>query len=269
MSWSSKRVFGFLVGALVATSALVGCSGDATIGPDPSTPFIPVSGGASQASGTSNETRAASGAPQQVQVTVGGNVTTGMLPAGVSVTTGEQVGTLDPNTTIIAGLHPTGGRAPGDIYLIFNGQQFPTGVHLNSDGSLSGLLVLPNGFYTVFIQGPLVIEQNGQRLDIQSYVINGEVRNGVYSLPSSVNGQLPVDGGSSFPLRLDVQMPATFANGFVELRVIHANGILHQDRTLVNGFTQFHDLVFGDNSIIPATGVQTVEFSYSPNPFGE
>jgi hypothetical protein len=255
---------------MVATSALVGCSGDATVGPDPGTPFIPVTGGATQASGTSNETRTASSSPQQVQVTVGGNSVTGTLPAGIGVTTGQQVGTLDPNTQLLQGMHPTSGtRAPGDIYLVQGGTQYPTGVHLNSDGTLSGRLILPDGFYTVFIQGPLVVERNGARLDIQSFIINGEVRGGAFSIPQTMSGQLPVDGGSSFPLRLDVQMPATFANGYVELRVVHANGILHQDRTLVNGFAQFHDLVFGDNSIIPSTGVQTVEFSYSTTPFDQ
>jgi hypothetical protein len=69
MSWSSKKFFGFLTGAAVAGSVLVGCAGDVTIPIDSGTPVIPVSGGVLQDRATANESRAAQPNPQQVQVT--------------------------------------------------------------------------------------------------------------------------------------------------------------------------------------------------------
>jgi hypothetical protein len=270
MSWSSRRVFGLLVGAMVATSALVGCAGDATVGPDPGTPFVPANGGVTQNGGTSNETRAASENPQQVQVTVNGNPQTGSLPGGISLTAGEPVAVIEGGTLILQGMTVVGGRThqPGDIMVRRAGSQdyAHSGVFVRADGSLSGDLVLPDGDYDVFLKGPFAVVNGNGRLDIQSIVLHGQVRNGVASVPTTIDGQLPVNGGTSYPLRLNIQMPAQFAAGFVELKVIHGNGILRQVKTLNNGFAQFHDLEPGTNSNIPTTGVQTVEFRYSSSP---
>jgi hypothetical protein len=251
---------------MVASSALVGCAGDATVGPDPGTPVVPANGGLVQNVGTSNETRGATENPQQVQVTVGGGSTTAWLPGGLNVAMGQQVAVFDPSVFILEGLTTTGGRAdePGTITVRRNGGAFyNAGVRVLSDGRFSSAWFLPDGFYEIFMKGPFAIRRGQSSLDIQSIVIRGEVRNGVASFPQTISGDLPVNGGSSYPLRLNVQMPATFANGFLELKVIHGNGILHQDRELNNGFAQFHDLTLSGNSIIPGTGVQTVEFTYN------
>jgi hypothetical protein len=270
------------VGALVVSSAIVGCAGDATVGPDPGTPVVEANGGVPQGAGTSNETRAAGPEPQQVQVTVGGNPQTGFLPGGLSLTAGEMVGTIDPGVIILQGLSTIGGNngaaggvnvqsrthQAGDIMVRRQGssQQHHSGVRLLNNGTLSGRLVLPDGDYEIFIKGPLVVARGGQRLDVQTLIFHGEVRDGFASVPQTIQGELPINGGSSHPLRLDIQMPNRFNNGFVELKVIHGNGILHQDKTLSNGFAQFHDLVFSGNSVIPQVGVQTVEFRYSSSP---
>lgn len=267
MSWSSRKVFGFIVGAMVASSALVGCSGDGAVGPDPGTPVVQANGGLTQDNGVSNETRGATDSPQQIQVTSDGGVVTGMLPGGLNVTTGEQVASFEPGQIILEGLTVIGGRQsePGEITVrnLPGGQFRSAGVRVQNDGRFSGRWFLPDGFYEVFVQGPFQIRRGQNALDVQSIVLRGEVRNGVASFPQTIDGQLPVNGGSSYPLRLNIQMPATFATGWVELKVIHQNGILHQDKQLNNGFAQFHDLTLAGNSIIPTTGVQSVEFSYS------
>ncbi len=254
---------------------IVGCSGDGSVGPNPGTPFIEANGGVPQEEGAATQTRGASEQPQQVQVTVGGGPVDAMLPGGLSVTAGETLAVFDTSEVLIEGLSVAGGgntapsrQSAGEIFVRRNGvgQQFSTGVFVLSSGRLSRRFVLPDGMYEVFISGPFLIARGGNRLDIQSFIFHGEVRNGQASIPRTISGQLPINGGSSFPLRLNIQMKNRFSAGYVELKVVHANGILHQDKTLANGSAQFHDLVFSGNSVIPQTGLQTVEFRYSANP---
>jgi len=80
-----------------------------------------------------------------------------------------------------------------------------------------------------------------------------------------MDGDFPVNGGTTFTLNLDVQLPVQFANGYVQLEVVHQNGILSQWKTLNNGFARFQDMVQGNNSRIPPTGVNTVKFTYQQN----
>ncbi|MEZ0325408.1 MAG: hypothetical protein ACAH95_05845 [Fimbriimonas sp.] len=261
------------------SSALVGCSGDATVGPDPGTPVIPASGGVPQNTGTSNETRGATEQPQQVQVTVGGGPQSASLPGGISLTTGEQVALFPAGQVILQGLSTIGGgnvahqtrQEAGEIWVRDHNSNvsYYSGVKVTTSGTLSGPFVLPNGDYEIFMHGPFTISNGGQILNVQTIILDGQVRNGVASVPMTISGQLPVNGGSSYPLRLDIQLPSQFAVGFVDLRVVHANGILHQDKTLNNGHAQFHDLTFSGNSVIPAVGLQTVEFRYSDTPFND
>ncbi len=280
MSWSSKKIFSFLVGASVLSSAIVGCAGsDASTGPNPGTPVVPASGGVTQFSGTSNETRASQESPQQVQVTVNGEPTTGFLPGGDNLATGEQVAFFPKGQLILQGLTISGGgnsanqsRGEAGAITIRNRNSnipYDTGVRLLSNGTLSDNLILSNGDYEVKVQGTLAVARDGKRLDFQTLILDGQVRNGVGSVPQVINGQLPVNGGSSFPLRLDIQMPPQFNAGFVKLRVIHDNGILQQQHALASGYAQFHDLQFAGNSVIPPTGLNTVEFRYSDTPFND
>jgi len=269
MSWSSKKIFGLVAGATIAT-VVAGCAGsDSSIGPNPGTPSIPVTGGVPQDRGTSDNAYGATSSPQQVQVTTSTGPTSGLLPAGLSLNAGEQVGTISPNQAIISGLTVNqGGRQapPGEIYVtrLPNTTQNDTGIHINNDGSLSGRLVLPNGHYRVFIAGPLAIVRGGGRLDMQSMTIDGWVQNGWVSIPATIDGDIPVNGGSSYPLAVDITMPGEFATGQVELMITHANGVLDQKRTLNAGAAQFHDFVVGSNSAIPTVGVQNVEFDWRP-----
>jgi hypothetical protein len=276
MSWSSKRFFGLVFGAALTGSAMVGCSGnDSTVPLNSGVPSIPATGGVAQSTGTSTNNVAAAPSPQQVQVTQGGSTVTANLPANVSLTAGETVcvfGTTGP----IQGLVPVGGSnspstrlqngdPPGEIFERRNGTGdfWDTGVRILPSGQLSGLIVMPDGVWEEFIHGPLALVNGNGRLDIQTISEFGTIENGVASLPVQMDGDFPVDGGSTFTLHLDVQMPPTFANGWVQLRVTHQNGILSQWKQLNSGFAQFHDFVQGNNSAIPTTGVNTVEFDYS------
>jgi len=272
MSWSSKKFFGFLTGAAVAGSVLVGCAGDVTIPIDSGTPVIPASGGVLQDRATANESRAAQPNPQQVQVTreSDGAVVSAVLPSETPLTAGEQVALFGTGQPVLDGMRPTGGSGgefgSGEIviYMLSNSQPHRTGVFLNENGALSDRLICPNGDFRVSVNGPLAIVRGGNRLDIRSFIMQIAVRNGRASVPTSINGELPVNGGSSFPLHLNATFPTQFANGFATLQVTHDNGLLRQTRRIAaDGTVQFRDIVFGENSVIPATGVNTVEFIYT------
>jgi hypothetical protein len=275
MSWSTKRIFGILTGAALASAVLVGCAGDATLPIDTGTPVIPATGGVTQNRGTSNNTVAAQPTPQQVQVTrEDGTTVTGTLPSNTSLTAGDPVAVFEADAPLVDGLTVSGvsaapnqdGSQPGTItiYMVGSSIRHETGLRITRDGRLGGRIICPDGHFQLFLDGPFAIVRGGNRLDIRNFVFDMWVRNGRASLPTRLQGELPVDGGSSFPLRLNFDLPSTFGNGYATLQVIHENGLLRQTRQVdASGFGQFHDIVLGENSMIPRVGVDSVEFDYS------
>lgn len=268
MSWSSRRIFSIAAGALLVSSALVGCAGDATVSPNPGTPFVPAAGGVQQNQFTVTESRSAGAVPQPVSINIGGSTVQAFIPAGVAITAGQQVAVIRENNPVIQGLTVSDtSRAPGDIFIRRRPgtEEVPTGVHLRDDGSLSSAIIIPPGLWDVFVAGPLQISNGGNTLNINTgLVLSGEVTTtGIASIPSSISGAFPVNGGSTHPLRLNVTMPTAFAGGNATLRITHGNGVLEQVRQVpANGTFQFHDLVVGGNSSIPVQGVGEVRFSY-------
>jgi len=271
MDWSNKRFFGFLAAAAVASSVLVGCAGDATIA-NAGTPIVPGNGGITYQPGTSNETVAASASPQQVQVKLeDGRVVTGALPSGIPINTGDKIAVFEPDIPIFEGL-TTPGSAPvkqgSDIggvkvYMVGDSTLHETGIKVKQ-GGLSGRIICPDGHFRVVLQGPFAIVGGGNRLDIQEFAFEIWVRNGKASIPTRVRGELPVNGGSSFPLQLGVDIPTVYAGGKAALTIVHANGTLSKQLTLdSNAHVTFHDFTFQGNSQIPRTGVDLVEFKYT------
>lgn len=286
MSWSSKNLCSFIAFTAVGGAVLAGCAGDATVGPNPGVPVIPASGGLVQARGTSNDTVAPQVNPQQVQVTANGGTTTAWIPGGVGLTAGEEVAVFFDTFPIIEGLSAVGGRShqPGDILVkrLPDGEQYHSGVQVRSDGRLTDRLALPNGRWLVELNGPFTITRGGNRLDVQKLILEGVVRNGSASVPTtrfnedgSVNrmgleGELPVNGGTTHTLRIFAWLPQMFGGGHARLRVTHANGTLdHISRVREDGRVLFGDSNLNDNSLIPRTGVLTVEFRYSDEPIVE
>jgi hypothetical protein len=273
MSWSTKRFFGFLAGAAIAGSVLVGCAGTSTLPIDNGTPVIPGDGELVQVRGTSNSDVTPQAAPQQVQVTLDdGRVVSASLPSNTSLAAGQPVAVFEDSgnpiidgLTVESGSAAPGSRSPGDITVYMFGVSDPhdTGVVVTRLGRLSGRICCPDGHFTIFFEGPFAIVRGGNRLDVRNMVFNTWVRNGRAALPTHLHGDLPVNGGSSFPLQLGVDIPNVFSNGFNTLKVTHENGILQQtQRVDASGHVLFHDFVFSDNSRIPAVGLNTVEFSY-------
>jgi hypothetical protein len=192
------------------------------------------------------------------------------LPSETPLTAGEQVALFGTGQPVLDGMRPTGGSGgefgSGEIviYMLTNSQPHRTGVFLNENGALSDRLICPNGDFRVSVNGPLAVVRGGNRLDIRSFIMQIAVRNGRASVPTSLSGELPVNGGSSFPLHLNATFHSQFANGFATLQVTHDNGLLRQTRRIpADGTVQFRDIVFGENSVIPTTGVNTVEFIYT------
>jgi hypothetical protein len=272
MSWSTKRFFGFLAGAAIAGSVLVGCAGESTLPIDNGTPVIPGDGELIQIRGTSDNDVAPSAVPQQVQVTLDdGRTVSAALPSQTSLVAGQPVAVFeDQGNPIIDGLTVSGAAAPGSrapgaltVYMFGTSQPHDTGVFVNRSGRLSGRVCCPDGHFTIFFEGPFAIVRGGNRLDVRNMVFNTWVRNGRAALPTHLHGDLPVNGGSSFPLALGCDIPPVFADGFDTLKVTHENGILQQtQRVDASGHVLFHDFVFSDNSRIPVVGLNNVEFTY-------
>jgi hypothetical protein len=244
MSWNKLRVFGIFAGAALATSALVGCAGSGTLGPDPGSPFIPATGGVNQQTGVDGS--------------------------------GDQVAVIKADSPLIDGLRASGfftsdGRQDdraGVIQVRRRGAQGfeDTGVRVTRNGTLTGDVLLQNGWWEINVIGPLSIVKGGDTLTMAGLRLDGVVRNGVASVPGTISGQLPVDGGTTFGLQLNGQLPAQF-NGRTELEVLHNNGGLFQSRNVVNGAFDFRGMAQTGNATIPRTGLNLVHWRYLEDGF--
>jgi hypothetical protein len=273
MSWSTKKYFGFLAGAALAGSVLVGCAGNAELPINTGTPIIPAAGGGvEQAFGTANSDVASQPFPQQVQVTVGGTTQTASLPSNTPLTAGQSVTVFGSDTPIFVGLSNPASAAPGrqgggNILIYMYGHTdvvHDTGVHITRDGRLSGRVCCPDGHFTVFVPGPMFIARGGNRLDIQEgFDLNFWVRLGIASLPVAMDGELPANGGSTVPLRLFSDLPSVYGGGDARLQVFHANGSLQQTHAVASdGTVEFHDFQMTGASSIPRVGIDSFTFTY-------
>ncbi len=199
--------------------------------------LVPTTGGIPTSPGTSNNTVAAGNAPQQVQVTVNGTSETATLPAGVSLTAGENVDVIPAGATPISGLtygpsfhkpaSVTVKPAQGQGSITVN--NVDTDQTLSSNGDLSGNLCFPPGEYTVTFIGPWTVttSANANVLTINNnIVLNFPVdSNGIAGLPTAMTLNLPGNGGAltNGPYAT-VQMPLPdFSTGSVSLRLSDLN----------------------------------------------
>lgn len=262
MSWSNNRIFPLAAVAVMA-SVMAGCAGDGGGVPiDSGTASIPVSGGVLQSRAVTNEAVSPQAFPQTVSVTreSDGQTVQAVLPAGMGVAAGQQTVVFARGVPVLSGLKATGPGDPGTVVVYSGSTAMATGVDIDETGALTDEITVPNGDYSVSVSGPLSVSGAGQRLDFLTLILQARVVGGVASLPRSVSGELPVNGGSSFPLAINANFPNEFAGDRATLQVTHENGLLRQSKTLAgDGSVRFHDFVFGDNSMIPRSGVQTVE----------
>jgi len=199
----SKRlsIYGFISAAAVVSSALVGCGGSSASVQGLS-PIISTTGGVSSAGGTSPTGAAALGTPQQVQVTSNGSTVTGTLPAGESIPPGGTVAVISNSTPIINGLSPA--KIKGDKKAPTTGTEGQvwvdgtnTGLVVQSDGSLSGILILTVGNHVIHAEGPFSLT-GGSVFAPQTLTV-GQFNFGVIVLP---------DGVPSVPSALTFKLPA-------------------------------------------------------------
>ncbi len=223
--------WGVVLATAVAGTVLIGC-GSSTSAQGVSN-LVPTTGGIPTSPGTSNKTVAAGNAPQQVQVTVNGTSETATLPAGVSLTAGENVDVIPAGATPISGLtygpsfhkpaSVTVKPAQGQGSITVN--NVDTDQTLSSNGDLSGNLCFPPGEYTVTFIGPWTVttSANANVLTINNnIVLNFPVdSNGIAGLPTAMTLNLPGNGGAltNGPYAT-VQMPLPdFSTGSVSLNL--------------------------------------------------
>jgi hypothetical protein len=281
----SKRlgIYGFISAAALVSGILTGCAGSsASVSGQGGT--VSTTGGISNASGSGPAGgTTASSAPQQVQVNVGGTVETGTLPTGESIPPGGTVCVVPANQPIINGLTlgpkfhgvqttpastgtttvktaaSTGSQGEVDV----DGTN--TGLTVQPDGSLSGILLLTPGNHTITAWGSLVIVSGTQQLTVGKFnfgVVVGS--DGVGSMPSAITMKLPANGGSlSNGSFVTVTYPTPdFATGSGNLAIGYSGITVSKTQLVKNGMTTFNSLN-QNHPAIPQGGVDTVTFNYS------
>ena len=283
----SKRlsIYGLISAAAIVSGILAGCGGSsASVQGEGGT--VATTGGITTAPGTSTTSVSSSTTPQQVQVTVGGQVITGTLPAGETITAGQPVATVPPGVPIIQGLtlatsfhgkittpstgikavKPTSG-AQGSVYV----DGVDTGLTVNSAGDLSGYLILTKGAHTITAYGPFAIVGGSvfapTQLTIGVFNFGVVVlSDGTPSIPSGLNMKLPTNGGSwaHGPFVIVTYPTPDFATGTGNLTiVVDSTRTITEGKSLSSGVAAYYSLGNSDIShTIPSTGVESVTFNY-------
>src|SRR5471030_1958024 len=202
-----------LLSAVLAAGTLSGCGGSS------STPVLngnlQTTGGLTTNAGTGTPGISSGSTPQQVQVTVNGATVTGILPPNETIPASGQVNVISPAIPILVGLtlapksdihkgQPVGHNGPPTVS---NGGQGEvdvdgcnTGLTIDSQGALSGYLVLVPGTHNITAIGPFAIigggTQNPLQLSVGRFVFNVTINpDGVGSIPSTLQVNLPINGG--------------------------------------------------------------------------
>lgn len=275
----SKRIslFGILASAAVVSGVLAGCGGSSS-SVQGLTPFVPVTGGVSGGTtATSNNSVSASTTPQQVQVTLpDGSTLTGTLPAGQAINAGDVVGVVPPNQPIIGGISYAGPKraaSPGDLFV----DGTDSGIQINPDTSFPVFVILPNGQHTLSESGPFNISNGNNTLTVQQFIFKLEVQSilgvGLISLPTSVTGRLPANGGSTANGNgVAVDLVGQFV-GHTATLTVQWPGVTKAQTKRLNGISilgvqfaeaKFRDPLSDSSDVIPATGVNTVELDINP-----
>jgi len=277
-------IYGLISAAAIVSGILAGCGGSSSSVEGLGGP-VQTTGGITNSAGTSSTGVGSSSSPQQVQVQVGGQTVTGTLPAGETIQANQPFCTIPPGVPIIQGLapgtkyghvgatpaatnaKPTTGQQ-GQIWV--DGQN--TGLTVQSDGSISGYLILTTGTHTITAYGPFTITGGSAFAPAQLTVgqFNFGVRvlaDGNGSIPSNLNMKLPANNGSwaHGPYVIVTYPTPDFATGHGDLTiVVDSARTINQGRTLSSGVASYYSL--GASMIshtIPANGVETVTFNYT------
>jgi len=275
-------IYGFISAAAIVSGILAGCGGSNSVEGLGGT--VQTTGGVTTSSGTTATPVASSPTPQQVQVTTASGPVTGTLPAGESISSGQNVNVVPSGVPIIQGLtlgtsfhgkvstpalagsgaKPTTG-AQGSIYV--DGQN--TGLTVDSDGSLSGNLILVPGTHTITAYGPFTIVGGSAFSPTQLTVgvfnfIVPVLPDGVAAIPSALTLKLPVNGGSWAHgpyVRVTYPTPDFATSAGTLTIVVDATRTIADGQTFVNGQATYSSL--GGSLIshtVPATGVVSVTF---------
>ncbi len=271
---ASKKIYSLMAAALVF--GVVGCGGSGsnpTV--DPTEP-VNVNGGVQQNQGGLENTLPASANEQLVTVLVDNQDVEAVVPPSTnSAPAGTPLAVFRANVPIIEGLEVEGAAESltrsGTI--IVNGQVL-NGVRLTRLGRLSrALAFLPGaigaqqGRYDVLFQGPMRIRRGNRFLTIQQIRLNFLVNaNGVASVPVSLTGKLPVNGGSTLASTgafVSFTVPQDYDGQEANLTITKSNGDLSKTVLIQGNGGTFNDL-FPGNHPIPANGVNEVRWTFAP-----
>ena len=257
----SRRFFSGGLLAAIAAVSLVGCGGDSSSG-IPRRQTVPVTGGIQQV--TANLTGAAPASNNVQTVNISGGGTAVLVPTPNALPANTTVVVIPQGTQVFTGLRRSPTRAPGNVYV----DGVNTGVSVDSNGRLDGnIAIVNNRNYEVFVEGPMFIEGQGRRLDInEGFEFNVVVRNNIASLPTQLDGTIPSNDGTADNMALTAIYPGQYLGGTLTLRVTKSNGDVAQSRVLQalsddEAAATFRDFV--PNVVVPAEGVQRVILRFS------
>ncbi len=250
--------------AAVAALALVvtGCGGSGS-----GTPVTPgtvnANGGIvtlERVAGTS-----ATAAGTDVVITDAGGTELGILPDGSSFVAGDSFAVVPSGTPFLTDLSLSG-RAPGDVFV--DGQLSRIKISNRTSGSLlqgaqfDRKLILTRGTHSVVCTGPFTMSNGGQVLTIGQFQFLVEVMpNGKSSIPTSILGTLPSNGGSTQGKSLTVLSNSAFGGRMFQLFIDHSNGVLDKTvKSSLGGASTYNDLQIGANAQIPNSGLNSIFF---------
>jgi len=275
-SMVSKRIgiYGFISAAALVSGILAGCAGSSSSVSGNVQSVTTTGGLPGAAAGAGTPGTSAGSAPQQVQVTVGGNTVTGTLPTGETIPPSGSVNVLPPNQPIIVGLSLSpkfhggqskpqgGGHTQGEVDV--DGQD--TGLTVLPDGSLSGYLILVPGNHSIDAWGPFNITGgsvfNPKTLTVGKFTFGVVVMNdGVGSIPVGLAMALPANGGAlNNGSYVKVTYPTPdFATGSGTLILQYSGVTITKTQFLNNGAATYKAL--SNHPTIPSGGVAVVTFN--------
>jgi hypothetical protein len=266
-------IYGFISAATVVCGLLAGCGGSSSVAP--AAPIVATSGGLGNLPGTGPAGTVGTG--QQVQVNVGGQTLSAVLPAGETIPSSGSIAVLNPTSPILSGLtlpsdlkvktppmykgHPlTGGK--GEVYL--NGVD--TGIAVTGNGLLSLPLILVPGSIEIEVVGPFLITDtnSGNTLTVDELTFVSIVSNNGSSAIPTLQCQLPANG-NSFGGQCYVQCtyPTNYPVGNTTLTISYRHGSVTVNKgiSLKNGIADFKSL--GTHPTLGSDGVDNVTFTFT------
>ena len=269
MNLFNNRKFKSFVGASLVATAIAGCGGSGSSTTTPGTQ-VNVSGGISTGSTTSTVGANATGGPVSITLSDGtiGTLTTGIIPAGGTGFIIPKGAFLWTNLGFPGGLKPN--RAPHPVYLtaidgIPTFSQIATiSANQTAGANLDSTIVFPTAFhsYDVTLSGPFVVTSGVTTLNITGDVtLHFEVSGGGISLPASITGQLPANGGTAFDngQTLNATIPGYAGRNF-RLTINTGIATLDQTRTANSSAAVTFNKTTSNNGAIPNTGISSVYF---------